>query len=121
MTEVVKDKGFALVYPVTLGYVCNPVPVELHVSPLSARSPPPRILPLPGRARQRPSSRLSEGSERSGTSPPAARRLFTELRLNGVLRSSARGERPEFLLKAPLLFSLTLFFEIPWQQRQSLG
>src|SRR5215217_8080537 len=61
MTEVVKDYGFALVYPVTLGYVCNPVPVELHVSPLSARSSPPRILPLPGRARQRPSSRPLRG------------------------------------------------------------
>src|SRR5919107_4283777 len=29
---------------------------------LSARSSPPRILPLPGRARQRLSSRLSEGA-----------------------------------------------------------
>ena len=39
MTEVVKVQGFAPVHPVTLGYVRNPVPVELHVSPLS---PPPR-------------------------------------------------------------------------------
>ena len=40
-TEVipVKDQGFALVYPVTLGYVCNPVPIELHVSPLSVLAP----------------------------------------------------------------------------------
>src|SRR3712207_1339333 len=35
MPEVVKDQGFALVHPVTLGYVCNPVPVELHLSPPS--------------------------------------------------------------------------------------
>src|SRR5215203_4643642 len=36
MTEVIMDWGIALVHPVTLGYVCNPVPVELHVSsPLS--------------------------------------------------------------------------------------
>jgi hypothetical protein len=35
MTEVVEDKVFALVHPVTLGYVCNSVPVELHVSLLS--------------------------------------------------------------------------------------
>ena len=31
MAEVVKDQGFALVHPVTLGYVCDPVPVDLHV------------------------------------------------------------------------------------------
>src|SRR3712207_2934631 len=39
MTEVVKDQGLALVHPVTLGYVCNPVAVELHVSPLSVLAP----------------------------------------------------------------------------------
>src|SRR5215213_7756002 len=46
MTEVVKDQGFALVHPVTLGYVCNPVPVELHVSPPSLCSLPTAHLTL---------------------------------------------------------------------------
>src|SRR5215211_982371 len=86
-----------------------------YIAPLSARSEPPRILPLPGRVRQRPSSRLwvyprarrgghlwhtarDRGGRGGGAlalaavsfgyAPDVAFWEFCELRANGVLRSS---------------------------------